>query len=160
MKKFLLMLLSVSAWGQAQQSYTWYDDEAPRQVWIDPAWVARIEYPKTKQSAPRVTFIRVTKDKSTRKLEPVFRNAKSGGSRMVMPGNILVRFDKEMTAEAVQQWVTGKNSEVIEKIAHEPNTYIITSIPGLASLELANRARGDEHILGAEPIWWTEVEKK
>lgn len=154
----LYFFFSAPGFSQVQTSYTWYEGDTPRNVWLDTNWGARLEYPKNKNSAPRVTFVRLTR--ANKDLAPVFRNSKTTGSRMVLPGNILVRFKKDVTSEEVKNWVTGKNSEIVEKIKWEPNAYVITSIAGLASLELANRVRGDEIVTGAEPIWWTETGKK
>lgn len=160
MKSLLTFCLffSAIALSQGQSSYTWFEGDTPRTVWLDTNWGARLEYPKNKNSAPRVTFVRLTR--GAKNLEPVFRNSKTTGGRMVLPGNVVVRFKSEVTAEEVKKWVTSKNSEIVDKIKWEPNTYVITSIAGLATLELANRVRGDDEVIGAEPVWWTENVKK
>ncbi|MCR9144312.1 MAG: hypothetical protein NXI24_18845 [bacterium] len=88
-------------------------------------------------------------------LSPVFIQ---GGMRMALPGGVIVSLDPDWSDTQCRDWVIAQGSLVRERLKiNSGNYYLIASGAGLASLEFANRLRGENGVLSATPNWWREV---
>jgi hypothetical protein len=175
---------SVSQTQPLSQSYVWYDGERQQQVWLDPELVAefgakkdastvRSLYPQA-EALPagrgNVTIYRLkgaSVSDATRNLRgaqasgqfsPVLRDsADKSGPMRALPGHVIVKLNPGWDSGKVQSWLAQKDLQVVRKLEFAPNTYLIKSEPGLASLELANQLYKSGEVVAAMPDWWREV---
>lgn len=87
----------------------------------------------------------------------VFADDREGGHLRALPGNVIVQFEETLSEADIEKWVKTRDLKIVEKLGFQPNTYLIASQPGLASLELANRLYGQEGVLQSSPNWWIEM---
>lgn len=171
------------------QSFTWYDGDQQRTVWLDPARVAEFGALPAEQSAVKLAFpdakqlvnhqaqIRVWKlngamepsaamDVIKRmpadsKLSPVFHDvASTGGSKRALPGNVIVQFDPTWDKARIKRWLRDKDLQIVRKAIWGDNVYVIKTGVGFEALETANRLYESGEVVAASPDWWIEVERR
>lgn len=164
------------------ESYTWYDGDRPRQVWVDPQLIA--EFPgqggqaranvrsvapqarelPSPQRGVKLWEVEQGADQTLRSLRaaqaggrfsPVLRDAPGEGRMRALPGNVVVYLDRRISDP--EAWLESHQLELVRALEFAPNAYLVRSEPGLASLELANRLRESAGVVAAMPEWWQEV---
>jgi hypothetical protein len=84
----------------------------------------------------------------------------ASGRRRVLRGNVVVIMKKNMTKAEVTRWAAGKKLVIIKQLSKFSNSYLIKSLPGMASLTLAESLQGDINVISSSPDWWTEISAK
>ncbi|MEO0650898.1 MAG: hypothetical protein AAFZ65_09475 [Planctomycetota bacterium] len=89
---------------------------------------------------------------------PVLTLDEAGTSgQRVLVGDVLVALDPSWSAIEVQDWAERGGHAVRTASSLGPNTLLLESAAGLASLELANRLVESEGALSAEPNFWKQA---
>lgn len=106
----------------------------------------------------------VTRSLATQKqaptVSPVFHRSALGGGRMVLGGGVVVRFPAGWSAAEVNDWAGRWQVKVERRLSPDRNLYLITSAPGMAALELANKIQESGEVEAATPQWRVEVQKR
>ncbi len=158
--------------------YTWYDGGRERKVYLAPQLVAdfaggvKAALPEAREVHARggAVLYELDGDSDVRSLRatlsargtdaavsPVFFDDGGGaGRRRALPGNVVVEFDAERDADAVNAWAGEQGLTILRKLSFG-NYYLVQSPAGLASLDLANRLQQSGAVRSAQPNWWTEV---
>lgn len=169
-----------------KQSFTWYDGNRERKVWINQHLVAEFnpepEGEKSVKSAYSSAKIFSSKHKQTGirlwqldntsgtaptnikarhpqgKYSPVLHDGPNSGSRMrALPGNVIVYLDPKWDEKTVNSWLSARKFEVVKKLGVGPNVYVIKTGPGLEALDIANALYRIGEVKAAFPDWWQEV---
>ncbi|MDH4216037.1 MAG: hypothetical protein OEV23_03970 [Gallionella sp.] len=169
-----------------KQSYTWYDGNRERKVWLNTQLVAEFNpdpqgekavksaYANAKTFAVRrkQTGIRIWQLDDTAgvasanikarhpqgKYSPVLHDGASSDSRMrALPGNVIVYFDPKWDEKTVNSWLSARKFEAVKKLGVGPNVYVIKTGPGLEALDIANALYRIGEVKAAFPDWWQEV---
>ncbi len=177
----------VAASTPLTQTYTWYDGEQERTVWINPALVAEFNPTASedknalKQALPAArvlpgknTGMRLWQlDGSTTptgmsrslnsrlpqgKYSPVLHDSPTAASRMrALPGNIIVYLNPAWSEARARAWLQSRGLVVVKKLDIGTNISILKTDPGLAALELANTLYRTGEVVAAFPDWWQET---
>ena len=169
-----------------QQSYTWYDGDRERAVWLNSQLVAEFNphagsldafkeaYSSAEEVLPQHASIRlwkmgnnVTAKSAIQNLKsrymdgqysPIFHDGgyASGGMR-ALPGNIIVHLNPSWDKTLVDAWLENNKFEVVRLLNIGPNILVIKSVSGLVSLEIANKIYESGEVVAAYPDWWKEV---
>ncbi|MFN3603072.1 MAG: S8 family serine peptidase [Leptonema sp. (in: bacteria)] len=115
--------------------------------------------PKIRNQIQKGTLTKSLKPQS--KLSEVFSTHPSGGPKIALPGNIIIKFKDSVSKSQIDQILQSKNLKVIriQKIL-EQDYYIIESPSGLASLELANQLASLPEVEYSKPDLWIEISKR
>lgn len=122
----------------------WYDGARRRTIWMDPD--ASIPF-----AANGVT------DAVGTRRSPLFHASAGAGADdpgMALPGNVIAMLDPLWTREEVDRWASRNALVLLRPVSGMPNTYIIESEAGLASLLLANRLHESGEGVRCSPNWW------
>ena len=168
------------------QAYTWYDGDREQQVWLNPQVVAefnpgpqgessimsadtaaRIMPTKHEQAAVRLWQLRDTAENAMRSLKSIHPQGRysvvlhdgpnSAGRMRALPGNVIIYLDSQWDEEAVSNWLSERNLEIVKKLEFGPNIYVIKTGPGIEALETANSLYLSGEVKAAFPDWWQEV---
>lgn len=164
------------------QSYTWYDGNKPRTVYLNPKLVAEFDVADEAQSqvartvdakpVARKGVVRIWEVEggaeraiaSVRaatpraEVSPVFHDNNTDAGRMrALTGNIIVYLDPQWGEVAVEQFLARNNLVLVKKLEIGPNIFVVKDSPGLAALEKANALYQSGEVIAAFPEWWQEV---
>lgn len=172
------------------QSYTWYDGQTARTVWLNPQLLAEFGSATTaapgavakaagaslvEEARPDVHGLRLWRVQSSpaavarslavsapdARFSPVFHDsANSQGSMRALPGNIIVTLNPAWSETQAQQWIAAHQLEVVKKLPFGRHIYVFKTAPGLAALEMANALYRSGEVVSATPDWWEEVAKR
>lgn len=169
---FFLAALAGAAAAQDKndsETYIWYDGGKPRRVWLDTSVVAAFGTRAESTSASggktdRVQILRQDDAAAARaagqgQVSPVLREGAAGRMR-ALPGNIIVRLAPGWSSAQVDAWLAANGLVKIRQLPIGNNVLVISSPPGLASLELANRLQESGTVVSAQPEWWEQMERR
>ncbi len=189
MKKLILLTLVLTSVLHAapvhKTSYHWYDGSQKKTVWINAELVGEFDetsvvqpsvqgaqqvrgqfgttriwrLPKNQLSANVASRMRQQHARAS--VSPVFhdRNTPKAAFR-ALPGDVIVVFKPTWSDAQIKNWLSGLNLQVVEKMTHEKNAYLVQSAPGLASIATANRIYETGQVVSSSPNWWSEREAK
>lgn len=173
--------------GRLTQSYTWYEGERRKTVWLNPGLIAEFPAAATQQSPIPGLYARAVLIRSpgshirlwrlpegldpasvlrnlnsqgvqSAKYSPVLHDAPGPTARMrALPGNIIVYFNPAWDRQAISQWVTAHGLRVVRRLAIGPRAYVLDTGPGLEALDLANTLYETGDVVAAFPDWWQEA---
>ncbi len=95
-----------------------------------------------------------------KQLSPVFHLSSTGGSRLALSGNIVVRFKPEWSDKQIQAWIAAQNLTQIKMLNGVSATYVISVGSGLDALARANAIQESGAVVYAMPEWWREISKR
>lgn len=168
------------------QSYTWYDGERERRVWLNPNILAefnpeangnsaiksanataRVIETKHSQKSMRLWQVDNAAETAVNKLRAshpkgnyseVLHDGPTGsGGMRALPGNVIVYLNPKWSEEEVKNWLSTRKLVMVKKLEIGPNIYLLKSGPGLESLAIANKLYRSGEVLAAFPDWWEEV---
>lgn len=169
------------------QAMRYYDGQRWRELWVNEHEVAEFVRPGpegiSRSAAPAVaaTLLRegrgvriwrldpqgagaVTLSRSltpARRYSPVFHLSATGGARLALSGNIVVRFRPEWSEAQIQAWLTTQGLAQLRLLSGAPSpTYVLSVGSGLDALERANALQERGEVEYAMPEWWREVNKR
>ncbi len=176
----------VMADGLSQQSMRYFDGRRWRTVWINPQELAEVVIDNGSEGllrsvSPgarlvqqgrkfhiwRVDQVMSTTSVITRSLNgivdgrfaPVFQLSASGGSRMVLTGNVIVRFKQDMEASQLQGWAQQQGLQLRQKMSISA-TYLFYVGQGTLALEKAAQIQASGEVKFAVPEWWRQAYKR
>jgi len=95
--------------------------------------------------------------KPARSVSPVFHSSPHPSSpRMALPGNVIIRFQSDMTVENIDIWLSQQNLLKERSLPGDGLTIIVKSEPGMAALNLAKRLSSQAEVHEVSPNWWSE----
>ncbi len=165
------------------ENVTWYDGNTKRTIKIMPDILAELssESSSVRSVDPQATLVK-TKFRGFKvwklKKYSLLKNVKAGkapaslkgkssavfkdssGRLRILPGNIIVFFDKSWNKSKVAEWADEKGLSIVKCLSKYNNIYLIKSEPGIKSLQLANSLKGETGIVSASPNWSVEVQAK
>jgi len=165
-----------------RQSYTWFDGETEKTVWLDDSMVA--EFP-TAGKVPLISplqqkhrgalrmatnqggvklwkvggdSVKIAKDlnKSSSSFSPVLRDRRESGRMRALPGSIIVFFNPHWASHEIESWAARRKLPILRKLEIGANIYVLKSESGLKSLETANSIFLSREVVAAYPDWWME----
>lgn len=167
------------------QMYRWYEMGEEREIFIEDGQVAVFSDGLSKPQSNKLTSksmgtlrlekefgsVRIYRTESavnTKTLaglsvpgaSPVFRDTRSEGRRMALPGTILVQFKADTDESQARVWAQQAGMSLVRKQLFPKNSYVFLHQPGLASLEMANKLHKSSEIQWAQPDWWLEVSRR
>ena len=94
--------------------------------------------------------------------DPTPQFQSDSGNSLSLPGGVLVVLDADWGADEVDEFFASNEIKPAQITAMPPlpNTYLIATLPGLASLELANSLAGQSGVIAASPNWQREITTK
>lgn len=94
--------------------------------------------------------------------DPTPQFQSDSGNSLSLPGGVLVVLNADWgTAEVGEFFASNEIKPAqITAMLPLPNTYLIATPPGLASLELANSLAGQSGVIAASPNWQREITTK
>ena len=152
-----------SPWQQPADAepYIWHDGERTLRAWLDPELVVRPDadgVARDEVIAGTGSGI-VTRSDGTdadrKGTQPVFRS--DSGELMALPGGVLLVLDPDWDDEAVDAFFSRNSvSDPRSRLDYVPNGFFIETLPGFASLNLANELAGQTGVVVSSPNWWVE----
>ncbi len=169
---------------QEVEEFVWYDGSTQRKIRTQPNLLVEFKEPGDKQSqvkdlypeavdvSPESTGVKIWQldastvaDATTRikndapgsMVSPLFQ---ASGQRRALPGNIVVHFNPNWNEAQIKEWITKQGLEIDSKASFGTNIYVISSEPGLESLQVANRLYETGEVAAASPNWWVEVKHR
>ncbi|MBV0881765.1 hypothetical protein KTQ42_21025 [Noviherbaspirillum sp. L7-7A] len=149
----------------APGNYVWYDGGKPRQLQLDSTVVAEFGDRAEAGGEPlmRGNGVRIWRQQdqaATRAAaggaaSPVFRDSQ-GSAMRALPGNVIVRLDPSWSGQQVDDWLRENRLSEVRRLPIGGNVLVLSSPPGLAALELANRLQQSGQVLSAQPEWWEQ----
>ena len=170
----------------SQQSMRYFDGRRWRTVWVNPQELAefsgedgnegmmRSVAPDARlvQQGRRFRIWKIDQADSTAKavtrrlnkagggqFAPVFQLSARGGSRMVLSGNIVVRFKVDMDQPQLLDWAQQQGLQLLQKMTI-PATYLFSAGQGLLALEKAGLIQETGEVEFAVPEWWRQAYKR
>ena len=142
--------------------YTWEDGEDTRRVWLQPTLVIQ---PTTNNTADDVVIGEAGAESIVERQErhtgmdtlPVFRS--DAGTLMTLPGGVLVVLDPDWSQTKANAFfaTNGIKLQRVEPQNFATNAFLITTEPGLPSLELANALADEDGVIISSPNWRSQV---
>lgn len=144
------------------QSFTWFDGDRTRRVWIDAEHVV----PSAGSSfAPDDVvagfdggvIVRTDAGKSgSVSGDPVFRS--ESGALMALPGGVVLVFEAGKDAASIDAFFAANqiDSSAVTPLDYLPNAYFIETPTGIESLRLANSLAVQDGVEVSSPNWWVE----
>ncbi len=176
--------------SQLNESYTWFDGERQRRVWLNPNEIAEFLDYERQQSLginrralkSRAVLLKkqgnlriwqVSKQEANVQqrtfqqqdnlshYSPVFHaTTATHSARMALPGNIIIAFSENWDLQKADQWLEGKGLKILKPVIEEQGIFLVNSESGLASLALANELSKAHEVRYAMPDWWRETFKR
>ena len=142
--------------------YTWDDGGDTRRVWLRSDLVVQ----PTNENTPRDAVVRGGGGESIVKSqprhteansEPVFRT--ESGQLATLPGGVILVLDRSWDQVRVDRFFTerGIARSRVKDLTFAPNAFLVETVPGLPSLELANALAGQEGVVISSPNWRSEL---
>ena len=170
----------------SQQSMRYFDGRRWRTVWVNPQELAEFAVDDENDSllrsvspgaklvqqgrkfriwkidqaistAPAVTRSLNSADGS--RFAPVFQLSASGGSPMVLTGNIIVRFKHDRDQQQLLDWAQQLGLQLKQKMSI-PATYLFFAGQGTLALEKAELIQEGGEVKFAVPEWWRQAYKR
>ena len=144
--------------GPTGPAYTWQDGDAARQVWLQSDPVADTRGARSSEGQGNIVPKQASRGETTS--GPVFRS--SSGTRMTLPGGVLLSLDPEWDEARVNAFLAanGIARSRVSAQSFAANGYFVTTAPGFPSLNLANALAGQEGVLISSPNWETAAAPK
>jgi hypothetical protein len=167
------------------QAMSYYDGQRWREVWVNEREVVEFVPPGQERSsraaAPAATATLLVDGRGVRiwrldqagaplalsrslapanHYSPVFHLSPSGGRRLALSGNIVVRFKPEWSAAQIQAWLSAQRFAQVKLLSAESAIYVLSVGNGLDALEKANAIQEGGEVVYAMPEWWREVSKR
>lgn len=176
--RVLLLSLMLSSSSLVAADF-WHDGQQERRLYQDARLVAQLVYPSSATSSatrqtnaattmaerPQVRLLSV-QEKSTRRpsqsqeLEvAVYRDSPRGPVR-VAAGGVLLRLQPELSPQEQADWLEQAGLQSLPASQALAGYWLIASLPGEASIELANRLLAEEMVISASPNWWRPKHKR
>ncbi len=95
-----------------------------------------------------------------RSLSPVFHLSPTGGSRLALSGNMVIRFKPEWSEAQIQTWLTTQGLTQLKVFSGLPATYVVRGGNGVDALLRANALQESGEVVYAMPEWWREINKR
>ncbi len=94
--------------------------------------------------------------------DPTPQFQSDSGNSLSLPGGVLIVLDADWGADEVGEFFAFNEIKLaqIAAMLPLPNTYLIATPPGLASLELANSLARQSGVIAASPNWQREITTK
>lgn len=172
--------------AQLQQSYTWYDGDIKREVWLNSQLMAEfnptiaqknrisaasVEMRIVDDNMGSVRFWRIdpqstakstislisTRIKSNPVSAVLHDGASTNSGMRALPGNIILYLNPDWDQATAERWLKQKNLQVISQRKLISNVFVIKSKPGLDSLLKANELYESGEVVAAFPNWWKEL---
>jgi len=160
----------------------YFDGRHWRQLWLNPHEVADLEQDTLseeliRRSAPNARAVthgrgvriwQLGKDKridgmkrgltrsESRRFAPVYHLSPRGGARVVMAGNMVVRFREEMTRDQLRAWAAEQGVRFVRAMA-QPRIYIFAAESPEVALSIANQLQQSGSVEYAMPEFWNEA---
>lgn len=170
----------------SQQSMRYFDGRRWRTVWVNPEELAEFavddgndnllrslapgarlvqqgrkfriwKIDQTGSTATAVT--RSLNSAEASRFAPVFQLSASGGSRMVLSGNIIVRFKQDKDQQQLQDWAKQQGLQQVQKMTI-PSTYLFYAGQGSLALEKAESIQQSGEVKFAVPEWLRQAYKR
>lgn len=86
---------------------------------------------------------------------PVFRSAPTPllGGQLTLPGGIIVKFKPDWSEQQIRDFAKARGLEIRQKSPAGHNVYVLSTEPGMQSLEKANELHFTGEVLNATPNW-------
>lgn len=166
------------------RSFTYFDGESERTVWLSNELVAELapsdegrarvlqfdgaaQAQPQQQTAVRLWRVRAQRgvDEASRELTRdalrfspvVHESASSTSPRGALPGGAVATFPAAWNRARIDAWLAAYGTRVVEPVVAEANMFLVASAPGLAAIELANRLHTSGEIVACTPNFWREV---
>lgn len=169
----------------SQQSMRYFDGRRWRTVWVNPQELAEFAVDddnsllrsvspgaKLVQQGRKFRIWKIDQAISTAsatkrslsstdssRFAPVFQLSASGGSRMVLSGNVIVRFKQDMDQQELLAWSQQYSLQQMQKMSI-PATYLFYAGQGVVALEKAELIQQGGEVLFAVPEWWRQAYKR
>ncbi|MBI3582218.1 MAG: hypothetical protein HY098_09145 [Nitrospinae bacterium] len=181
----VLVVAVLNARADNGGNYYWYESGVKKTLHMDHELVAEFgpasdEESAVKNAEPSASRVmirggaaiwRVVSPKSALKksaavnpkagVSPVFREGGNPGGRiMSLPGNVIVFFKGDWSEQKVKGWAAAKNLEIADKLNIGKNVYVLKTVPGLESLNLANKLQESGEVEAAAPDWWRPAQRR
>jgi hypothetical protein len=174
----LLLTLMLSSSGLMAADF-WHDGQHERRLYQDSRLVAQLVYPSNSTSSttrqvnaaattderPQVRLLRA-QERSTRRPNQtqevevaVYRDSPRGPVR-VATGGVLLRLQPELSRQEQADWLEQAGLQSLPASQALAGYWLISSPPGDASIELANRLQAEEVVVSASPNWWRPRNKR
>ena len=170
----------------SQQSMRYFDGRRWRKVWVNPQELAEFSVDDGNENllrsvAPAARLVQqgrkfriwkideagstataVTRGLSgaeASRFAPVFQLSASGGSRMVLSGNIIVRFKQDKDQQQLLDWAQQQDLQMQQKMTI-PSTYLFYAGQGSLALEKAELIQESGEVKFAVPEWLRQAYKR
>lgn len=164
------------------KSYTWYDGDKKRTIYLNPNLLAEFHVTdeaqsKVLQTVPAkavsrkgavriwrvddgadhaIASVRAATPRAD--VSPVFHDDASDTGRMrALTGNIIVYLDPRWNETAVNQFLARNDLVLVKKLEIGANIFVVKDGSGLAALEKANALYESGGVVAAFPEWWQEI---
>jgi hypothetical protein len=169
-----------------EQSYTWYDGNQERKIWLNPNLLAEFGFSVSGQSLVKKAHTDAkplaTRRKGVRlwqlgsgsnseavihdlktlhpngQYSPVFHDTPRVSGRMrAIPGNIIVYLNPNWDETDVNHWASQRKLQIVKKLEIGTNIFVLKTGAGLETLEIANSLYKSKEVIAAFPDWWEEA---
>jgi hypothetical protein len=165
--------------GRLEHSAYYYEGGRKRTVWQSDELVA--EFKPTEQSAQAMrqlapeseivpsstAFVRLWHVKgmqaarALRELPgfaPVYHDLDSAAApKRSLPGDVIVYLDPSWDRARADEWARSQDVAIAKELPIHKNAFVITTAPGQAALDLANRLQESGTVVSATPNWWRDA---
>ncbi len=144
--------------------HTWYDGDRVRKAWLQPDLTVR-DVGKSLSDREQViqhlagrVIVRMESRNEVR--VPVFRS--ESGELMTLPGGVLVILDRSWSVAQTNRFFrsNGIAPENILPLDGLKNGFLVRTLPGFPSLELANSLATQQGAVVASPNWLQELKEQ
>ena len=111
------------------------------------------------QAMPVQQLTRNLNSVASKRFLPVFRLSAHGGARLVLTGNLVVRFKQPVESSALLSWADTQGLTLLQRMTI-PETYLFTVAEGVSVLEKANQIQATGEVRFAVPDWWRPAYKR
>jgi len=177
------LLFSATAGAQSGESYYWYENGVKHELFIQPDLVVEFDQAgSSRQSLQKASGVSLLDRSGRARLyrvepeqqdsmqaslkassvvgnlrSPVFSSSSEGGVLRGLPGGVLVSFLSPKSTEEISEWCREHGLELDKLLAIDrPQTILVKTAAGVASLSEANRIRQLAGVAEATPNWWTQ----
>jgi hypothetical protein len=90
---------------------------------------------------------------------PVFNLSPRGGVRLVLSGNIVIRFKEGWDDTQLEAWAADQGLTPVSRMSL-PRTWLFAAADGMTALEKANAIQESGEVEYAIPEWWRAAHKR
>ena len=141
--------------------YTWQDGDRTRQVrlQVDLAVVSDVAKVAEGDVVGRSSGRNIAKAASVTRgeSEPVFRS--ESGNLMSLPGGVVLILDPDWDSSQTDAFFANNGIALdrVSDLGELPNAFLVETVSGFPSLDLANALAGQEGVEVSSPNWWMEA---